>query len=677
MENNIQENEVDYTQKINMLTEQIHQLENEKKTISEEFNVQRAKMKELFLQKEAELKQNAAEKLALREEVKKIQTELNETRSQLCVADLRLESDLEVEKRKAQEEIATLQQLFQETMEESTCSRSMYDTELKKLKLFTQQLQTENSELRSLMQQNSPHHTSSESTSLAPSIMLSAVTKTLARKLGADAHSNQENLEESMRRAQEDAEVLRSLVVPLEEEIHALKDKLRSTDEQLQQCRLCGHNADNKSIGRTGSSTETSPIKDAKSTSNKLVDISNAEATSPSVNSTLTTQLNTSTSSQNYEDDDKKSSSPIPTCDMCNNYETQLVQEQQNVNELRKKLVAAEKILERQKEDLTKEISFRKDMEEKWNEKKEEHKEKVAELNKKTLCAEQDLQELRQTFEQTQMEITEQLTRLTKEREQVREHLNKVQQENDNLIGKHSIHSQQLQSEMINLPSDVDELQLVLLKSHEDLITASVAKEVALEQQESLRCEIQLMRDQMIIEQQTRQELENTLVAENDSLKQELHRITKDSASTLELQRNLVEALRIKKILEEHNSELKSRVSALQQELDNSEQVQKDFVRLSQSLQVELEKIRASDTQVRWQYEEDIEECPGCRNPFVGQRKKIHCRHCGQIFCINCLSHTVLSGPNRRPSKVCGVCHTLLNRNTAPYFSTEAPHLPD
>lgn len=43
---------IDYTQKINMLTEQIHQLENEKKTISEEFNVQRAKMKELFLQKE-------------------------------------------------------------------------------------------------------------------------------------------------------------------------------------------------------------------------------------------------------------------------------------------------------------------------------------------------------------------------------------------------------------------------------------------------------------------------------------------------------------------------------------------------------------------------------------------------------------------------------------------------
>lgn len=36
-------------------------------------------------------------------------------------------------------------------------------------------------------------------------------------------------------KAQEDADVLRSLVVPLEEEIVALKDKLRETDAKLQQ----------------------------------------------------------------------------------------------------------------------------------------------------------------------------------------------------------------------------------------------------------------------------------------------------------------------------------------------------------------------------------------------------------------------------------------------------------
>ena len=81
------------------------------------------------------------------------------------------------------------------------------------------------------------------------------VTKTLARKVGnltnpniltsqnstptpvvataSTESSGDDYLEQSMKRAQEDVEVLRSLVLPLEEEIKALKDKLRNTDEQL------------------------------------------------------------------------------------------------------------------------------------------------------------------------------------------------------------------------------------------------------------------------------------------------------------------------------------------------------------------------------------------------------------------------------------------------------------
>ncbi|PSN56474.1 hypothetical protein C0J52_38451 [Blattella germanica] len=129
--------------------------------------------------------------------------------------------------------------------------------------------------------------------------------------------------------------------------------------------------------------------------------------------------------------------------------------------------------------------------------------------------------------------------------------------------------------------------------------------------------------------------------------------------------------------LEEQISDLKNQVGLLQEELNNSEAVQKDFVRLTQSLQMQLERIREADTQVRWQHDEDIEECQGCKSGFSFTRGKQHCRHCGLIFCIGCLSHTVHSGPNRRPSKVCDVCHTLLVRDTAPYFSTEPPHTPD
>lgn len=44
------------------------------------------------------------------------------------------------------------------------------------------------------------------------------------------------------------------------------------------------------------------------------------------------------------------------------------------------------------------------------------------------------------------------------------------------------------------------------------------------------------------------------------------------------------------KLLEQQNTELRTRVAALQQELDTSETVQKDFVQLSQSLQVRVMK---------------------------------------------------------------------------------------
>lgn len=64
-------------------------------------------------------------------------------------------------------------------------------------------------------------------------------------------------------------------------------------------------------------------------------------------------------------------------------------------------------------------------------------------------------------------------------------------------------------------------------------------------------------------------------------------------------------------------------MGSLQQQLDTSEVVQKDFVRLSQSLQIELEKIRGADTEVRWQHEDDVDDCPGCKMSFFGGRKKV------------------------------------------------------
>jgi hypothetical protein len=60
-----------------------------------------------------ELRCGAADQSRLLADVKSLSTELDEAKSQLVVAGFRLESDLQDEKRKCQEEIASLQQIVQ------------------------------------------------------------------------------------------------------------------------------------------------------------------------------------------------------------------------------------------------------------------------------------------------------------------------------------------------------------------------------------------------------------------------------------------------------------------------------------------------------------------------------------------------------------------------------------
>ncbi|KMQ94697.1 rab gtpase-binding effector protein 1-like protein [Lasius niger] len=550
----------------------INRLESENIKMREEFNVQRAKMKELFLQKEEELKRRLEENVGLQKESLRLKNELDEAKSQLVVADLKIQNDILVEKRKAEEEIASLQQVIHETVEESSCSRKQLVSEVSKLQLALSKLQEENALLKTQLPRDPPTD--------GPQISLSTVTKTLARKvasqLGADSLSlGPDNLEESMRKAQEDAEVLRSLVVPLEEEIKALKEKLRSTDDELQKYK-----------------------------------------------ETLLRRRQ------------QEPGSFEPSCDMCANYEAQLVKVEATAKNLEKQLLDSQRMLQAQKEDLAKEVEFRKEMEGKWNEKKEEHKIKVAELTVTSQTTQQNLLELKKTFEQVQRSISEELCKLTRNREEVQRHLTALQAENENLVGKQSKHSQQLQSESINMPNTVEELQFNLLRMREDLITARIAQEVAQEKEETLRYEVTLLREQMEQESRVKEQDNSILKNEISGLRVQLdkyirdHRILADREKKLDqLEKQLQEVEKEKKDADSAVSELQQRVKSLQQELDTSEAVQKDFVRLSQSLQVQLERIRQAGSEVRWQHEEDVEECPTCHTTFSVTRKKCKIPH--------------------------------------------------
>lgn len=164
--------------------------------------------------------------------------------------------------------------------------------------------------------------------------------------------------------AQEDAEVLRSLVVPLEEEIKALKEKLRSTDDELQKCKEAQLHRRQQEPG-------------------------------------------------SFE----------PSCDMCANYEAQLVKVEATAKDLEKQLLDSQRMLQAQREDLAKEVEFRKEMEERWNEKKEEHKIKVADLTVTSQTTQHTLVELKRTFEQFQRNVSEELCKLTRGREDIQRHL--------------------------------------------------------------------------------------------------------------------------------------------------------------------------------------------------------------------------------------------------------------
>ena len=255
------------------------------------------------------------------------------------------------------------------------------------------------------------------------------------------------------------------------------------------------------------------------------------------------------------------------------------------------------------------------------------------------------------------------LATLSRDREKIVRELKRLQAENDNLVGRHSVLSEQMASEVINLPDTMEDMQLLLLTYREDLIAAKLGKERA---EERLVKEVGILRSQLAGEQQTRLGQERQMKGEIQDLhskvgtleemrgelakEKDRRRVVEEERRRLEVQQEeaskekeqqAAEAASQSSGLSAEVINLRSKVSSLQLDLDNSVAVQNDFVRLSQSLQVELEKIRQAETEVRWQHEEDVEECNNCRGQFSVTRRKHHCRHCGRIFCTDCVTKQV------------------------------------
>uniref|UniRef100_A0A8C8IL08 Rabaptin, RAB GTPase binding effector protein 1 n=1 Tax=Oncorhynchus tshawytscha TaxID=74940 RepID=A0A8C8IL08_ONCTS len=302
-------------------------------------------------------------------------------------------------------------------------------------------------------------------------------------------------------------------------------------------------------------------------------------------------------------------------CDMCSNYEKQLQVIQGQEAETRDQVKKLQVMLRQANDQLERTMSEKQELE-------DSVKQacgflafsQVAALMHRVQESESLLKTLQEAFSQAKRNTQEQMAVLMQSREQVAEELSRLQRDNDSLTGKHRLHLSLQQQEDFKLPTMVQELQSLVLQLREDIVVVRTAADHL---EEKLKAEILFLKEQLQAEQCLKENLEDTLQLEIDGCKEEIVvdnncdvLISQLESSLAEKRKTLVSVQGLKSSLEEQLRELtttktaleaqaldeKDKALRLQTELDVSEQVQRDFVKLSQTLQVQLERIRQADS---------------------------------------------------------------------------------
>ncbi|XP_072834417.2 rab GTPase-binding effector protein 1 [Pogona vitticeps] len=308
-------------------------------------------------------------------------------------------------------------------------------------------------------------------------------------------------------------------------------------------------------------------------------------------------------------------------CDMCSNYEKQLQGIQIQEAETRDQVKKLQAMLRQANDQLEKTLREKQELEESIQQTTEDSGNQISSLLARAQESEALLGVLQQNFAQARRDVQDQMAVLMQSREQVSEELGRLQKENESLQGKHGLHASLQQAENFILPESGEELRDLALKYREDIISVRTAADHL---EEKLKAEILFLKEQIQAEQCLKENIEETLqleiegckeeIAAASSLRAELERIRgekeelestlKEKTQQLEiyqerkngLEEQLKKEAAAKAALEQLMFEEKNKAQRLQTELDVSEQVQRDFVKLSQTLQVQLERIRQADS---------------------------------------------------------------------------------
>nr|XP_020862548.1 rab GTPase-binding effector protein 2 isoform X4 [Phascolarctos cinereus] len=232
--------------------------------------------------------------------------------------------------------------------------------------------------------------------------------------------------------------------------------------------------------------------------------------------------------------------------------------------------------------------------------------------------SEQLLQTLQGTVSQAQERAQHQMAELAASHKRVCYEIKRLNEENQGLRCRQPLslgpqaREQEQGEEELPLPTSALELQQLVRSTRQEARECQRAQE---HEAERLRIEIVTLREALEEETASRAGLERELRVQREetevleaslcSLRTEMERIQQEQSKQAEQQLQApsrqppppaVSWTEEKAQLTNLLSEQRAKVLRLQAELETSEQVQRDFVRLSQALQVRLERIRQAET---------------------------------------------------------------------------------
>ncbi|XP_026063891.1 rab GTPase-binding effector protein 2-like [Carassius auratus] len=251
--------------------------------------------------------------------------------------------------------------------------------------------------------------------------------------------------------------------------------------------------------------------------------------------------------------------------------QTQLVELQEEVTELQKQKAELEKELDVQSSETQKQLSV---------------------LQSQVQASETLLQDLQKSFSQSQNAVQSRLAELSYSQKRVSNELSKLKGE-DTDVNESSLPPR---SPTLEAAHCEERLRIEIVNLREQLETRTEESEILEVKLASLTVEtdrIQIKKEKLEAElQECRVELQGLRVA--------LSHLQKENKSHMQE----------KAVLQQQCLEYRSQVISLRSQLNTSQAVQKDFVRLSQSLQVKLEQIRQAESlnQVKHILGEELED---------------------------------------------------------------------